>query len=166
MILAGVLSVVSAAERTLDTEEVNALLKKLTTAPASTWLSEGTIRARYLEYRADEEIAYESEELFRFDGRRFYWDIQLQEPPADTATPAAERPDYQANKHRIFAYDGNAYTRYYKSADYAVVVMNQDEMPMQLFGPSAAGASVGQRHSVPASCRRSPVAVEYRNGRR
>lgn len=163
MILAVVLSVVSAAERTLDTEEVNALLKTLTASPAKTWVSSGTIRARYLEYRADEEIAYESEELFRFDGRRFYWDIQLHEPPADTATPAAERPDYQANKHRIFAYDGNAYTRYYKSADYAVVVMNQDEMPMQLFGPFSAGvvpwgSGAFSSSNLPT---RSPVAVEY-----
>ena len=119
--------------------------------------------ARYREYRVDEEIAYESEESSRLDGRRFYWDIQLQEPPADTATPAAERPDYQANKHRIFAYDGNAYTRYYKSADYAVVVMNQDEMPMQLFGPFSAGVVPWGSGAFSSSKlpTRSPVAVEY-----
>jgi hypothetical protein len=133
------LSVITVGDRTFETSEVNALLQTLTASPKSTWLSSGTIRAQYLEFRVGEETAYESEELFRFDGQRFYWEILLMDPPAESAAPAVERPDHQTNKHRIFTYDGNAYTRYYKSADYAVVVMNQQEVPVNLFGPFSAG---------------------------
>lgn len=138
-VLMGSVLAAAAADQTLDESQVNALLEELTAAPKHTWLEAGTIRAKYLEYRIGEEMAYESQELFRFDGNRFYWEIVLADPPADAASPDVERPDHQSNKHRIFAYDGNAYTRYYKSADYAVVVMDQQEMPMNLFGPFTAG---------------------------
>jgi hypothetical protein len=137
------LSVITVGDRTFETSEVNALLQTLTASPKSTWLSSGTIRAQYLEFRVGEETAYESEELFRFDGQRFYWEILLMDPPAESAAPAVERPDHQTNKHRIFTYDGNAYTRYYKSADYAVVVMNQQEVPVNCSVLSAQGLFVG-----------------------
>lgn len=163
IILIGVLSGLSAGDRVLETAEINTLLQSLTASPKSAWLSAGTIRAQYLEYRADEEAAYESEELFRFDGQRFYWEVLLLDSPTDTATPEVERPDHRANQHRVFTYDGNAYTRYYKSSDYAVVVMDQQEMPMHLFGPFSAGIipwGMGA-FSYEKLIARNPRAVEY-----
>lgn len=153
----------SAGERPLDQSEVAALLQTLTQTPKRTWLPAGTIRTKYLEFRAGEETAYESEELFRFDGRRFYWDIQLLDPPADAVELRVERPDHQGNKHRIFAYDGQAYTRYYKSSDYAVVVMDQPGGGTQLYGPFTAGVipwGLGA-FTLPKLSVRSPAAAEY-----
>lgn len=163
IIMTGVLSALSVSERTLETAEAYTLLQTLTAAPQTTWLPSGTIRAQYLEYRTGEETAYESEEVFRFDGQRFYWEIVLSDPPANDAVSTIERPDHQANKHRIFAYDGNAYTRYYKSADYAVVVMDHGEMPMNLFGPFSAGIIPWGRGAFAYDklLTRSPAAVDY-----
>ena len=159
----------SAGDRALDQNEVGALLQTLTQTPQRTWLPAGTIRAKYLEFRAGEETAYESEELFRFDGNRYYWDIQLLDPPADVIEPQAERPDHQSNKHRIFAYDGQAYTRYYKSSDYAVVVMNQQSGGTQWYGPFTAGVipwGLGT-FTLQKLSARSPAGVDYMdNGQR
>jgi hypothetical protein len=161
------ISLTSFGERTLTTEEVNTLITTLTQTPKRTWLEGGTIRSRYLEYRAGEETTYESEELFRYDGRRFYWDIRLLTPPTEstdmTSASSVERPDHQSNKHRIFSYDGNTYTRYYKSTDYAVVVTDQQEVPANLFGPFTAGIipwglGTFTREKLNAS---NPSAVEY-----
>jgi hypothetical protein len=87
----------------------------------------------------------ETREEFRFDGDRFYQSIRMLDPAAGQATssldPAveADRRDRDLNRERFFCWDGQRYTRYYRSSGHAVIVENQNQTPVELFGPFSAG---------------------------
>lgn len=132
------------ADRLLNPDETETLLKQLTDSPRRQWLSQGKIQARHLEYYADENRVRESTETIYHDGSRMRLDVLLnEEQSTETSFPNSFsgqlNQDFKLNQSRIFLWDGQKSIQYYKSADYAVVTAGQDTDPMASCGPMTAG---------------------------
>ena len=133
------------ADRTLSVGEIYTILNGLTQQPIQTWLPAGTIQARHLEYYKAEKSVYESNETMRFDGSRFYWEIVLnsagneEEKPFGKRKGPADANVMDLNRERIFCWDGNTYTQYYKSSHSAVVESMTTQAPLGTYGPFGAG---------------------------
>ena len=143
-ILLGLSSPVWAEEQTLSLTEIDTLLRTLTQNSRQTWLSSGSIKALHLEYHDSEIGVMESSEEFRFDGRRFYWMIQMDQNVSNSVSGLPDhkrkhRSQSELNRQRLFCWDGQQYARYYQTAAYAVIVENQNTVPIELFGPFSAG---------------------------
>jgi hypothetical protein len=132
------------ADQALEREQVDAILKQLTDHPRDTWIDSGTVQATCLKYYGAEDAPIETTEQYIFDGTRFYWDIVINPNLAleDTTGVDSERldyPDMKQNRHRIFCKNGRKYTRYYKSGNKAVVVLNQADDNDGSYGPLSTG---------------------------
>jgi len=124
----------------LQKSQIDTLLQTLTAAPQTVWLPKGTIHYRYLEYRGEDGVAFESNEQYRFDGRRFYMEtVCIESPDSERTWSAAQLRDLKSNTHRIFAYDGKARYHYFKSANIATVMMDSYGESSNNYGPFSAG---------------------------
>lgn len=143
--LFGWIPLVHALEQPLTPSEVNALIQTLASNPRMTWLPAGSITAQCLKYQHGEPGVTESVEDFHFNGNRFYWHIRVkedttpEESPQPDALARARRAECEMNRERIFCWDGRQYTRYYKSAGYAVMIEHMVSSPLELYGPFSAG---------------------------
>lgn len=132
------------ADRLLDPNETETLLRQLTDSPRRQWLSQGKIQARHLEYYAYESKIRESTETIYHDGSRMRLDILLDEElSTETSLTNSftgwQEQEFKLNHSRTFLWDGQQYVQYYQSADYAVVTTGQDLVPMESCGPMTAG---------------------------
>jgi hypothetical protein len=133
-------STVSLADRLLDRPETLNILRTLTDTPHKKWISAGTIVATHEEYRASvkdsnlatpkiisNEYRMITDVTVRFNGEQFYWQIDLlsrSESPADAnlpGSPSTRQFDLNANANRIFAWDGQKYTTYFRPINNATV---------------------------------------------
>ena len=133
-------STVSLADRLLDRSETLSILKTLTDTPHKTWISAGTIVATHEEYRAavkdstlvipkllSNEYRMTTDVTVRFSGEQFHWQIDAlsrSESPADVnlaGSASARHFDLNANANRIFAWDGQKYTTYFRPLNNATV---------------------------------------------
>ena len=96
-------------------------------------------------YRLSNEYTMNSTVTVKFDGDRFYWEINVGSR-TDSVRPGADlRDNYMTrefkldwNTRRIFVWDGDKYTRYYLSANRALVD-STDSTPRVVNGPLTAG---------------------------
>jgi len=79
-------------------------------------------------YRLSNEYTMSSNVVIRFDGDRFYWEINTDsrtdsiKPPGDLAGNFMSRHfDMEWNQRRIFAWDGQKYTTYFLPGNHATV---------------------------------------------
>jgi hypothetical protein len=133
-------SSVSLADRQLDRSEILSILRNLTAAPQKTWISAGTIIATHQEYRAatkdsnlitpkilSPEYRMATNVTVRFSGKKFYWQIDVLSRTESAGDPnvsrstAAKQFDLNANTNRIFAWDGQTYTTYFRPVNIATV---------------------------------------------
>lgn len=131
------------ADRLMDPNETESLLTQLTETPRQYWLSQGMIQAQHLEYYGYENKIRQASETIYHDGSRVRMDVILADEQSTEATLAGSaahqiNQDFKLNKSRIFIWDGQKHVQYYKSADYAIVSMNQQTTP-DLCGPLTAG---------------------------
>lgn len=140
------LSTIAGADRDMTSNEVTQLLETLTSQPRLTWLTKGKVRARHLEYTEVNNTVVESEEVFIIDGEKYTWEITVEEDSGSQMLPEivetqAGQAQHVSNsdKKRIFTWDGSQYTRYFKSSGYAMVALDSQDMPIQVFGPLSAG---------------------------
>jgi hypothetical protein len=149
----------SLADRLLDRLETLSILRTITDAPHKTWISAGTIAATHEEYRASvkdsnlispkiltNEYRMTTDVTVRFSGEKFYWQIDVlsrSDLPADanlSGRTAARQFDLNANTNRIFAWDGQKYTTYFRPINNAIV---KDEAKLKtrpvVNGPLTAG---------------------------
>jgi len=96
-------------------------------------------------YRLSNEHTMNSTVVVRFDGERFYWEINANSR-TDSVKPGADlegnfmtdRFDADWNARRIFAWDGEKYTTYFLPGNYAMVD-STGSTPHVVNGPLTAG---------------------------
>jgi hypothetical protein len=96
-------------------------------------------------YELSNEAAMRSDVVVRFDGERFYWEINVQsrtdslKPGKDLeANFMTDEFNLTWNARRIFAWDGEKYTTYAPGANHATVDA-ADNLPRGVNGPLTAG---------------------------
>lgn len=132
----------SAGQRTLDRAEVLDLFRVLTDEPRDTWIASGVIHARHLEYRAAADQILESDVTIRYDGDRFYWEVNIDSDnggPASGRGPSRGGVDVSWNRNRLFVWDGQKYTLYFKPGNQAIVYEDTSRVPIVVNGPLTAG---------------------------
>ena len=96
-------------------------------------------------YRLFNEHTMNSSVIVKFDGERFYWEINL-ESRTDSVKPGkdlrgnfmTEQFDLDSNARRIFAWDGENYTIYFLPTNHAIVD-STDQTSHLVNGPLTAG---------------------------
>jgi hypothetical protein len=132
---------VSFADRQLDRSEILSILKTLTAEPHKTWIPAGTILATHEEYKAapikepngispktgsSGEYRMPTNVIVRFDGEKFYWQIDIASH-ADLVKPNMANDfvigqfDPNANSRRVFAWDGQKYSTYFRPGNTAII---------------------------------------------
>ena len=132
------------ADRALEAEKIDEILKLLTDHPRTTWIDSGTVKVTCLKFYDIDDKPIETTERFTFDGDRFYWDIMINGDTISdqTASPNSKRlsyPDLHQNRHRIFCKNGDKYTRYYKTGKKAMVILGQPNTSQNASGPLGTG---------------------------
>jgi hypothetical protein len=96
-------------------------------------------------YELSNEYTMSSTVVVRFDGERFYWEINV-DSRSDSVAPSAELDhnfmakhfDLNLNTRRAFAWDGTEYTVYFQGGNHAIVD-STGETPCVVNGPLTAG---------------------------
>jgi Peptidase C39 family len=128
------------ASRVLDTTETLEIVQTLTDNPLSTWIPYGTIEAKHIEYSQSTEAIVESTEKVKFDGDKFYWEINISPFDGDGSNLTEEfASDLKNNTRRVFVWDGSEYTMYFDSSKNAMIFEDPSGMPINVNGPLTAG---------------------------
>ncbi len=131
------------AQRQLDNDEVLQILRVLTDQSSDSWIRNGVISPDHNEYRASNGIIMESTVTVKYDGNRFYWEINM-----DSYSTEAEQLkgkilqddiDMNWNARRVFVWDGQKYTMYFRPGNHAIVFDDTSNMPVSVNGPLTAG---------------------------
>jgi hypothetical protein len=130
----------------LDRTEILQIFKTLTDQPKRTWIPSGTITATHNEYRSSSGYMTDSTVTVKYDGDRFYWEInidshtkQAEPKPIHTSHPSLETFGLKSNKQRVFTWDGERHTMYFKSGNSAIVREGPGNFPVAVHGPLNAG---------------------------
>ncbi len=133
----------ASGQRQLDSDEVLHILKVLTDQPRDTWIPNGVIRADHIEYRASNGIIIESTVTVKYDGNRFYWKINRDsystEEEQRKGKVLHDDIDMNWNARRVFVWDGQKYTMYFRPGNHAIVFEDTSNMPVSVNGPLTAG---------------------------
>lgn len=93
-------------------------------------------------YKLSNEYTMNSNVIVQFDGTMFYWEIQVSsrtdsiKPPAELADNfLTDEFDLAWNQKRVFAWDGEKYTTYFRPGNHAIVT----GIPSGINGPLTAG---------------------------
>ncbi len=127
------------ADRLMDPNETDALIKQLTETPRQFWISKGMIQARHLEYYDYENTVKEAIETVYHDGIRCRLEIRLNDNLVVDNSLIGSRQDFKLNQNSIFIRNGQKFTQYYQSADYAIVTTDNQNSLMESRGPLTAG---------------------------
>ncbi|MFA5251317.1 MAG: cysteine peptidase family C39 domain-containing protein [Phycisphaerae bacterium] len=98
-----------------------------------------------IRHELSNEYTMHSTEQIKFDGKRFYWEINV-DSRADSVKPGrdlagndmTQQFDLDANKKRIFVWDGEKYTTYFLPGNNAIVEAGENS-PHPVNGPLTAG---------------------------
>jgi hypothetical protein len=133
------------ADRLLDPNETETIIRHLTQTPRKSWIQQGVIRARHMEYYDFDDSMKDATETIYTDGLRFRYEIHLEdgiplEGTSDQSMARQFHQDFRLNKHRVFLWDGQKYIQYYQSADYGKVTVDSlQKANKELCGPATAG---------------------------
>ncbi len=131
------------AERQLNNEETRQILQSLTSYPRERWIEVGTIEARHDVFNAGTGYITSSMTTVKYDGNRFYWAIDIDSHTKETTPNRSydhlrDAIDINGNAKRIFAWNGEQYTMYFKSGNNAIVE-DSGTTPIAVSGPLTAG---------------------------
>jgi len=98
-----------------------------------------------IRHELSNEYTMHSTEQVKFDGKRFYWEINV-DSRSDSVKPGrdlagnfmTQQFDLETNQRRIFAWDGEKYTTYFLSGNNAIVDAGGNS-PHPVNGPLTAG---------------------------
>ena len=129
------------ADRQLDRTEILQIFKTLTDQPRNTWIPTGTIKATHHEYKSSNGYMINSTVIVKYDGDRFYWEINVDSHTKQNhhSTPSQDKFDLNWNKKRVFTWDGERYTMYFRPGNHAIVHENPTDIPVAVNGPLTAG---------------------------
>ncbi len=144
VILVLIVNTYTLANRQLDRSEIEHIFQTLTSQPGRTWIPAGTIRATHHEYNESTKSITESSVILKYDGNRFYWDININSIDStnesqDSNSLSREDFDMNWNKRRTFVWDGEKYTMYFRPGNHAIVTENPIDIPIVVNGPLTAG---------------------------
>lgn len=143
------------APRTTDMDEINQQIKEKVQQyqdnPSKPERTENLQKMKLdaipfnVRYKLANEYTMNSSVTVKFDGDRFYWEINVQSR-TDSVKPAADLEgnfmtdqfDLNSNARRIFAWDGEKYTRYFLPGNH-VSVDTTGNTPHTVNGPLTAG---------------------------
>lgn len=141
-----VLSLVSSlsAGQLMDSNETEILVRHLTDSPRQTWIRQGMIRARHMEYYEYDSSMREATETVYLDNSRFRLEIRLEDGLSTDGSSGQNlkrqfQQDFKLNQDRTFVRDGQKHIQYYQSADYAVVDTDFQDVSTESCGPVTAG---------------------------
>jgi hypothetical protein len=130
----------------LNRTEILQIFKTLTDQPKRTWIPSGTITATHYEYKTSTGYMTESTVTVKYDGERFYWEInidsrakQAEPEPGQVSQLSLKTLELRWNKQRVFTWDGERHTMYFKLGNYAVVREGPSDIPVGVSGPLSAG---------------------------
>jgi len=130
----------------LNSNDIQLLFQALTDQSRKSWIPSGSIEATHLEYKQSKGYITESTVIVKYDGDRFYWEINVEsstEQPEPQGSgdgiSSCDTPDPNWNKKRVFAWDGERYTMYFRPNNHAIVTENPHDMPVVVNGPLTAG---------------------------
>ncbi|MBW8042263.1 MAG: hypothetical protein FVQ85_20000 [Planctomycetes bacterium] len=129
------------ADRQLDRTEILQIFKMLTDQPKQTWIPSGTITATHHEYKSSNGYMTDSIVTVKYDGDRFYWEINVDShtKQQNNSKPSQDSFDLNWNKKRVFVWDGERYTMYFRPGNQAIVHENPRDIPVAVNGPLTAG---------------------------
>jgi hypothetical protein len=129
------------ADRLLDRAEILQIFEILTRQPRKTWISGGTIEAKHHEYKLSTGYMTDSTVTVKFDGERFYWEINIDSYTKQNHAGESSQDsiDMKWNKKRVFTWDGERYTMYFRPGNYAIVHESPSDIPVAVNGPLTAG---------------------------
>jgi len=130
----------------LNKAEILQIFEMLTDQPRKTWIPTGVVEAMHLEYKQSKGYITESTVIVKYDGDRFYWEINVEssteqpEPQGNSdGISSRNTPDPNWNKKRVFAWDGERYTMYFRPGNHAIVTEGPSDIPVTVNGPLTAG---------------------------
>ena len=133
------------ADRQLDRAGILQVFETLTRQPRKTWIPSGTIKATHSEYKSSDGYVTDSTVTVKYDGDRFYWEIdvdsrkkQAESGATPTGRTSRDNFDLNWNKRRVFVWDGERYTMYFRSGNHAIVQENPSDIPVVVSGPFTA----------------------------
>jgi hypothetical protein len=134
------------ANRTLNRSEILEIFQLLTEHPQKTWIQKGTVEAKHIRLETSTGYMAESEEIVRYDGERFVWQITMNsrtktivDDDEQQKVILEDRFDFKGNKKRVFVWDGASYTLYFESGKQAIVYEEPGNIPVAVNGPLTAG---------------------------
>jgi len=134
------------ANRPLDRTEVLQIFQTLTDEARRTWIPSGIVEGRHLAYKASNGYITKSTVIVKYDGERFYWEVNVdshtkQTKPRESPDRNSSRDDLDLdwNKRRVFAWDGDLYTMYFRPGNHAIVTESPSDIPVVVNGPLTAG---------------------------
>jgi predicted double-glycine peptidase len=136
---------ISFANRTLNRSEILEIFQTLTEHPQKTWIQKGTVEAKHIQLETSTGYMAESEEIVRYDGERFVWQITMNSRTKtivdddEQKVILEDRFDFNGNKKRVFVWDGASYTMYFESGKQALVYEEPGNIPVAVNGPLTAG---------------------------
>lgn len=132
----------ASADRQLERAEILQIFQTLTDQPRDTWIPAGTIEATHQEFKAASGYTADSTVIVKYDGDRFYWEINIDSQVREAkAKGNTSRHDFDLNwnKKRVFAWDGQKYTMYFRPGNDAIVTENPSGFGAIVNGPLTAG---------------------------
>ena len=141
IVLLSTISTTAFGDRELDRTEILQIFQTLTAQPRNAWIPTGTIEATHLEYKASSGYMTESTAVVKYDGDKFYWEININSHTRGTEPQSTSRNDFNLNwnKKRVFVWDGEKYTMYFRSSGNAIVTESPSDMSVRVNGPLTAG---------------------------
>ncbi len=131
---------IALASRQLEKDEILEIIKTLTDQSISTWIPYGTIKGTHIEYSASDGSIIESIEQVKYDGNRFFWEINISsQKHAGDNIPKELTRDLKNNAERIFVWDGERYSMYFATTNNAIVFEGSGQIPVNVNGPLTAG---------------------------
>ena len=129
------------ADRTLEKSEITAIVENLTSSSRQTWIPQGTIEATLQSFSSKTNCTMESKETIKYDGNRFYWEINILSDTADNGhRVSASRSKRDAiNTKRIFIWDGQWYSMYFVPVRNAISAKSSTEISPKVTGCLTAG---------------------------
>ncbi|MCK4266600.1 MAG: hypothetical protein KAX31_04915, partial [Thermoplasmata archaeon] len=134
------------ANRQLGKAEIYQIFQTLTDQPRKAWIPIGTIEATHREYKSSDGYVIDSNVVVKYDGDRFYWEIDVdshtkQTEPQGSPHSKSSRDDFDLNwnRRRVFAWDGERYTMYFRPGNHAIVTEGPSDIPVTVNGPLTAG---------------------------
>lgn len=140
-ILMMIISPCWAFEEALESVKTAQLIETLCRNPQSVgWIEQGRIDAAHRAFDAVTGETTESKETIVTDGIRFTWQIQVESYGKKDSQDLQQVKEFmQSNQSRLFVWDGQSYTIYFKSSKQAMVYDNSASLPVRLSGALTAG---------------------------